>query len=225
MTTDITTPAIINGKPRPPANGGAAHRARRYDASAPSSTRRWLDAKERRLLTRVTVVVGCWQLTLAVVTVVAVLACWPVVDALAAASTVSVSWFGPDFVLNTTSGALLIGLVGGVAGSLVHTITIFSSRVGRDTLEATFLWWYLLRPFAAALLALLFVTAVHSGLLSISGAADGPQTAVAFVAGGLAGLFTDAVLQKLRGLLGATSTEDLASDQHVPHAIAPLKER
>jgi hypothetical protein len=223
MTTDITTPAIINGKPRPPAINGTEVSARRLVSAPPVARPRRLDATERRLLNAVTVVVGCWQLTLAVVTVVAVLACWPVVDALAATSSVPVSWFGPDFVLNTTSGALLIGLVGGVAGSLVHTITIFSSRVGRDTLEATFLWWYLLRPFAAALLALLFVTAVHSGLLSISGAADGPQTAVAFVAGGLAGLFTDAVLQKLRGLLGATSTEDLASDQHVPHAIAPLK--
>jgi hypothetical protein len=223
MTTDFTTPTIINGKPRPPATGGTAVRARRYDPSTPSPAQRWLNADERRRLDRVTVVVAGWQLTLAVITVVAALACWPLVDSLAAVSAVPVSWFGPDFVLNTTSGALLIGLVGGVAGSLVHTVTIFSSRAGRDTLEATFLWWYLLRPFAAALLALLFVAAVHSGLLSISGGAEGPQTAVAFVTGGLAGLFTDAVLQKLRSLLGATSTEDLASGQHVPLATAPLK--
>jgi hypothetical protein len=96
-------------------------------------------------------------------------------------------------------------VLGGVAGSLVHTITIFSSRVGRDTLEASFLWWYLLRPFAAALLALLFVAAVQSGLVAVGGKPE--SLVLALVAGGLAGLFTDAVLQKLRGLLGATSTK------------------
>lgn len=181
-----------------------------------------LSAEARRRLNAMIVVVACWQIALATLTMVAVFASWPLV-ASTKGSTVSVVWFGPDFTLTATSGALLLGLIGGVGGSLVHTVTIFSSRVGRDTLETSYLWWYLMRPFAAGPLALLFVAAVHSGLLAASNATDDPSPMVAFVAGGLAGLFTDAVLQRLRGLLGATSTEKPASTQVLPLAARPTE--
>jgi hypothetical protein len=174
---------------------------------------------DRRVLNRVTALVGCWQLVLTALTTAATFAVWPLVATLEGRATVAVHWFGPDFRLTALSGVLILGVIGGVGGSLVHTITIFSSRVGRDTLEASFLWWYLLRPFAAALLALLFVAAVQSGLVAVGGKPEG--LVLAFVAGGLAGLFTDAVLQKLRGLLGATSTQKTASSQDVPLAAPP----
>lgn len=176
----------------------------------------------QRLLNTVIVVVGCWQLATAALATLAAFAVWPVVAGLPTVGSARIHWWGPDLSLDVTSGALLLGLVGGVAGSLVHTITIFSSRVGRDTLEASYLWWYLLRPFAAALLALLFVASVVSGLSALNGAPKSPDAGVAFVAGGLAGLFTDAVLQKLRNLLGATSTEQTASSQQLPLAAPPV---
>jgi len=184
-----------------------------------SATAPRLSDADRRVLDRVTVVVGCWQLALTAVTTVAAFSVWPLVAQLEGRATVGVHWFGPDFRVTALSGALILGVIGGVAGSLVHTITIFSSRVGRDTLEASFLWWYLLRPFAAALLALLFVAAVQSGLVAVGGKPE--SLVLAFVAGGLAGLFTDAVLQKLRGFLGATSTQMTASSQDVPLAAPP----
>lgn len=177
---------------------------------------------EQLVLKAVTLIVGCWQLALTLMTAAAAFALWPLVAQLEGRATVGVQWFGPDFRLTALSGVLILGVIGGVTGSLVHTITIFSSRVGRNTLESSFLWWYLLRPFAAALLALLFVATVQSGLVAIGGK---PETLVlAFVAGGLAGLFTDAVLQKLRGLLGATSTEKTASSQDVPLAAPPRQQ-
>jgi hypothetical protein len=120
-----------------------------------------------------------------------------------------------------SSGVLLLAIVGGSAGSLVHTIAIFTSRVGRRTFETSYVWWYVLRPVGAVLLALIFVTAVSSGLLALSGGDGGSSAALAFLAGALAGLFTDAVLQRLRGLLGATSTEEDASTQAVPLAPRP----
>lgn len=143
--------------------------------------------------------VGLWQLVLAVGTTVALLLCWPLASG-----------------KGVTAPVLLVGLFGGVAGSLVHTITIFSSRVGRSTFEATYLWWYVLRPFAAALLAVLFVASIQSGAVAMTNASDAATPVVAVVAGGLAGLFTDTVLQVLRTLLGATNTEHKASEQKVP---------
>lgn len=187
-----------------------------------SATAPELSEADKLVLKAVTLTVGCWQLALTLVTTVAAFALWPLVAQLEGRETVGVNWFGPDFRLTALSGVLILGMTGGVAGSLVHTITIFSSRVGRDTLESSFLWWYLLRPFAAALLALLFVATVQSGLVAIGGKPE--SLVLAFVAGGLAGLFTDAVLQKLRGLLGATSTEKTASSQDVPLAAPPREQ-
>lgn len=168
----------------------------------------------------VVVVVGVWHLLLAILAVVVTFSWWPLVEQ-SASGNVTLRWHSLDFTLTVFSGALLLGVVGGVVGSLVHTIAIFSSRVGRNKFEASFLWWYLLRPFGAALLALLFVAAVQSGMLALSGDNGGSQAAAAFIAGGLAGLFTDAVLQRLRGILGATSTEQMASEQAVPLAPPP----
>lgn len=177
--------------------------------------------QDTRQLAIVRITAGLWQLVLAVLTTTAAFAVWPRVSGEVSPALTAIRWVGHDFTFTPTSGVLLLGLIGGVAGSLVHTITIFSSRAGRRTLEATYFWWYLLRPFAAALLSLLFVAAVHSGLLSVT---NGPKSAIAvvgFVAGGLAGLFTDAVLQKLRNLLGSPSTEMPASRQEMPLAGRP----
>jgi hypothetical protein len=168
------------------------------------------------LLLAATIVVGLWHAVLAIATTLLTLLWWPVVEQTASST---VQFRGFTFTLS--SGVLLLAIVGGSAGSLVHTIAIFSSRVGRRTFETSFLWWYLLRPIGAVLLALIFVAAVSSGLLALSGGDGASSAALAFIAGALAGLFTDAVLQRLRGLLGATSTQEPASTQDVPHAPPP----
>ena len=163
-----------------------------------------------------TIFVGLWHVALAVGTTLQTLLWWPVVEE-AASSTYT--WYGWTFT--SGSAVLLLAIVGGVAGSLVHTITIFSSRVGRSTFETSYVWWCILRPIAAALLALIFAAALSSNLLALSGGNGESAAALAFVGGALAGLFTDAVLQKLRHLLGATSTQHEASKQKVPLAAPP----
>lgn len=211
--------AIRNGKAGnqfPLTNGHVDH-SRTATSEEP---KRELSADERQRLQKVTIIVGLWQLGLAVITIIATFYWWPLV-AQTASGTAGVGLLGLDFNLTAASGALLIGLAGGVAGSLVHTIAIFSSRVGQDTLETSYVWWYILRPFEAALLALLFVAALNSGLIAISGGAVTAGQVVPFVAGGLAGLFTDAVLQKMRSILGATSTEEPASQQELPLGPRP----
>jgi hypothetical protein len=164
-----------------------------------------------------TIFVGIWHLALAIATTLLTLLWWPLAEQ-AATTTVQSNGFS----FTRSSGVLLLAIVGGLAGSLVHTITIFGSRVGRGSFEASYVWWNVLRPFGAVLLALIFVAAVHSSLFVLSGGDSTNSDAVAFVAGGLAGLFTDAVLQRLRGALGATSTEKAASEQKVPLAPPPV---
>jgi len=162
----------------------------------------------------VTIAVGSWQAALAAATVVTTLFWWPLAEQKVP---VQLGWLS----LQPSQGVLLLGVAGSSAGSLVHTITIFGSRTGRGTFEASYLWWYLLRPLGAALLGLIFVSTIHSGIVVIGGDSGKNSAVIAYLAGGLAGLFTDAVLQRLRGLLGATSTERKASEQSVPLAPSP----
>jgi hypothetical protein len=153
----------------------------------------------------------------------AILWSWSIAERINARITsVHVRWIGPDFSVSATTAALLLAGVAGVAGSVVHTIGVFSSRVGRRTFEGSYVWWYVLRPGAACLLAVLFMAAVRAGQLGVGSDTSKAATPIlAFLAGGLAGLFTDRVLQQMRALLGATSTEKKASEQPVPNAAPP----
>jgi hypothetical protein len=66
-----------------------------------------------------------------------------------------------------------------------------------------------------------FVAALRSGLVALgTGTTDSSTAVLSFLAGGLAGLFTDRVMQRLRGLLGATKTDQKASEQPAPGTSA-----
>lgn len=182
----------------------------------PATSRQWLIAGA----------VGAWQAVWAVVTLIAVFWSWNIAERLtSSATTVHVRWIGPDFAVGATTAALLLAAVAGAAGSMVHTIGLYSSRVGRRTFEGSYVWWYVLRPFSSVLLAVLFMAAVRAGQVGLgTDETKGATPMLAFLAGGLAGLFTDRVLQQLRALLGATSVERKASEQRVPGAAAPVPE-
>lgn len=162
-------------------------------------------------------VVAAWQTLLCLVVGWATVALWPSIDTTVADQPTQVLVLGATLTMTAMSGALVMGALGGMAGCLVHTVPIFCSRVGRQTFEPTFVYWYVLRPLTSAMLALLTVAALHGGLFALSTSTD-PSAAAAYALGGVAGLFTDSVVQKLRGVLGATSTEHPATTQSVPLA-------
>ncbi len=164
--------------------------------------------------------VGLWLGCVGVAAFTAGIWAWAIADRVGANS-VSVRWLGPDFTATAATSALVLAVVGGVTGSFVHVASLFTSRVGRRTFETSYFWWYLLRPVEAALLAMVFVAALRSGLVALgTGTADSSTAVLSFLAGGLAGLFTDRVMQRLRGLLGATKTDQKASEQPAPGTSA-----
>jgi hypothetical protein len=95
-----------------------------------------------------------------------------------------------------------------VLGSLAIMIITFSNRAGQNTLEHGFLWWYLTRPFAAAAVGVLFYMAIIAGFFDQTSATGRSALVLAAAIGGLAGLFTDKVLQKMRAALLGLSTFD-----------------
>ncbi|MEA2298938.1 MAG: hypothetical protein QOF77_1874 [Solirubrobacteraceae bacterium] len=136
---------------------------------------------------------------------------WPVVDrgtvtsaqgtqmvAVTARATVHL-FFGLVAVKVTTSTALLLlVLIVGASGSLIHAATSFADFVGNRRLYASWAVWYLLRLIVGMTLALLLYFAVRGGFFSASSqSADVNPYGIAALAG-LAGLFSKQATDKLR---------------------------
>jgi hypothetical protein len=132
-------------------------------------------------------------------------------EAAPAAAHVRAHWLGLEFSPTAQFSLLLIVVTTAMAGSLATIALVFSNRAGHRTLEERWEWWYLLRPLAAASIAILFYMVVLAGLL---GGADKKAGGLAFAAavGGLAGLFTDRVLETMRSALGASAFNTSASN-------------
>jgi hypothetical protein len=90
----------------------------------------------------------------------------------------------------------LVILVGAL-GSYVHVASSFVTFVGNRKLIQSWLWWYVLRPFVGAALAVIFYFVIRAGLITI--VADEPEInlfgAVAIAA--LTGMFSKNAIDKL----------------------------
>jgi hypothetical protein len=102
--------------------------------------------------------------------------------------------------------AVVLILVAGAIGGLVHGASSFATYVGNDKLLVTWVWWYILRPFIAGFVALLVYLVFRGGFsggdLALTGA-DCLKTA-AFA--GLIGLFSEPALLKLRDIFDTIFT-------------------
>lgn len=144
-------------------------------------------------------------------------ALWLIVASAASIAGIVWRWSEGDAAASDGRAMLVLAVLAAIAGSVVHLIPTFTLRAGRWTLERGFGWWYLLRPFAAALLGMLFSLVVRAGLLTVGTDEAGPRPEVLVVAGGLAGLFTDRVMQRMLTLLGSVDPSKSAAQEKVPH--------
>jgi len=163
------------------------------------------------------VIIACWLLLLGLASLVGLLWMWPIAERLSAPTGTDepVRWFGPDFDATATTSLLILGVFAATAGSVVVEVIIFGLRAGNRTLEPGWEYWYLLRPIAAALLGLLFLLAVRTGLIASGPAQPNltPNLMVLVTAAGLAGLFTDRVMQQMATLVGASRPDKPASTE------------
>ena len=98
----------------------------------------------------------------------------------------------------STSVALLgLVAVAGVLGSLVHTMDSFALHVADGDFDKAWNWWYLIRPFVGAGLAVLTYLLVRGQLLGLNGSSTALNPyGIAGVAA-LAGLFSKQAVSKL----------------------------
>jgi hypothetical protein len=93
---------------------------------------------------------------------------------------------------------LLLVILMGALGSMVHSATSFADFVGNRRFFSSWIAWYLLRPVVGALLALLLYFAVRGGFFSASSQNDSVNPYGIAALAGLAGLFSKQATDKLR---------------------------
>lgn len=92
---------------------------------------------------------------------------------------------------------ILMVMVAGGLGSLIHTATSFTDFVGNEKFTRSWIWWYLLKPFIGMALALIFYLVVRGGFLSVAASPDQINAYGVAALAGLAGMFSKQATDKL----------------------------
>jgi hypothetical protein len=99
---------------------------------------------------------------------------------------------------------ILLVIIAGALGSFIHAATSFSDFVGNARLKPTWTWWYVLRPFIGASLALIIYFVIRGGFVTGGAVGGSSADAASFInpfgiaaLAGLAGMFTKQATDKL----------------------------
>lgn len=92
---------------------------------------------------------------------------------------------------------LMLVMLGGFIGSLIHAATSFSNFVGERKLDKSWIWWYVLRPLIGVAVAIVFYLVFRAGLITNSSVETLNLYGVMTLAA-LSGLFTDRATLKLK---------------------------
>jgi hypothetical protein len=108
-----------------------------------------------------------------------------------------VNVLGMCVVPGSETGLLLLVIVAGALGSYIHAATSFVDYVGNKSLVMSWGWWYTLRPFIGAALALVFYFVIRGGLLSTNSGGDNISVFGIAAVAGLVGMFSKQATDKL----------------------------
>ena len=156
--------------------------------------------------------IGIWIITLAAIALGHLPWAWSIAERLTGTnSNLRVHWLGVGFAPQKASALLIVVILTAVIGSVATLALTFAHRSGYNKLEKGWGWWYVTRPFTAVGIGVLAYALLQAGFFG-SNNATGQELLVAAAIGGLAGLFTDQLLQKMRAALGLTPFLKSATD-------------
>jgi hypothetical protein len=95
---------------------------------------------------------------------------------------------------------ILLAIIAGALGSFIHAATSFVDYVGERKFLSSWIWWYLLRPFIGATLALIFYFVVRAGFFATSANASSVSPFGTAATAALVGMFSKQAIDKLREL-------------------------
>lgn len=145
------------------------------------------------------------------------------------------SFFSFDISLDVR--LLLLVMVAGGLGSLIHAATSFGDYVGNENFDESWSWWYVLRPFIGMVMAVIFYMAIRGGFLSTGTEAGSINPFGIAALAGLVGMFSKQAGDKLDEIFntlfktdgdkkrkdGLTNPVPIVSDIE-PKSVEPLTE-
>jgi hypothetical protein len=148
---------------------------------------------------------------------------WNIADRAGDTGVQAVHWIGPDFSASPGTAALVLAAVAAAAASFIHSTAQFAPHKRNRRRDNTDLAWYVLRPLNAALLGMVTVVLIRSGLISIGTPGDTGTAAAGFEAGAIAGLCTDRLLNLIDRLASLRTAAGSSSTDQNPAAAKPAK--
>jgi hypothetical protein len=117
---------------------------------------------------------------------------------------------------------LLMVLLAGALGSLVHALRSISDFIGNRTAIASWFWWYITRPLLGMSLALIFYAVLRGGFLAGSPADAKVVSPFGVIAiGSLVGMFSDKAAEKLAEIF-STLFQSKAADARADKLAVPV---
>ena len=133
--------------------------------------------------------------------------------AVSATTPVEASFLGMDFQMSSEFALVALVILMASLGCFAVLVLTFANRAGHQTLEPGYFWWYLTRPIAAAVVGVLFYMVIAAGYFDQPTDQGRAALVIAAAVGGLAGLFTDKVLQAMSKILGQTPFATTATEK------------
>ncbi|MFC1492728.1 hypothetical protein ACFL6O_02115 [candidate division KSB1 bacterium] len=109
-------------------------------------------------------------------------------------------FFWEDLTIKGEPCLMILVILASFLGSYVHIASSFVHYVGKCKFTAEWTWWYFLRMFIGASLALLFYFTLRGGLLTTSASNEFVNPFGIAGISGLVGLFSKQATEKLREL-------------------------
>jgi hypothetical protein len=177
---------------------------------------------------------GIGLIVLALLLIVLLAVLWPAdvaADAKGSAPQ-AIGLFGIDIVVSLDVRLMLLVMTAGALGSFVHTATSFGDFVGNQKLAASWLWWYLLKPFIGMALAVIFYMAIRGGFLTAGGSAGQVNVFGTAALAAMVGMFSKQATDKLSEVFDtlfktsatggdAKRKDDLKNPPPLPTALQP----
>lgn len=209
-TTSHAAGNANNNVVSPPSKGGLAAATQPISKAADGSAEG--PRTTLPMTPRIRTMIGLWIIALAAIALGHLPWAWSLAEQLSRSKSVPrARWLGLTFAPHEVSILLVIVVLTAVIGSAATLALTFAQRAGYDSLERGWVWWYLTRPFTAAGIGVLAYALLQVGFFGSNNKTSSELLAAAAI-GGLAGLFTDQLLQKMRTALGLTAFLKSASD-------------
>jgi len=129
---------------------------------------------------------------------------------------IEINYFGTELKPSYESILLVIVVICGALGSMVHTLRSMSWYIGNRDLRRSWIAKYIVQPFIGAALALIFYFVVRAGFFSAQATVESTSLLGFAAMSGLVGMFSDQAVVKLKEVAETLLTRPKPGSNAIP---------